>query len=161
MKITLICVGKTDFKFVEEGVKLYAERINHYCKFEQLYIPSLKNVSSLSVEQIKDREGELIIKQIEKKDSLMILLDERGEKYTSLKWSDYLQKYFSGSKGSIREIVFVIGGAYGFSKKVYDLAHDKLSLSEMTFSHQLVRLIFVEQLYRAFTIIKGEPYHHE
>ena len=159
MKIRLICVGKTDFSFVEEGVGLYASRLKHYCRFEETYIPALKGASSLSRQQIKDREGELILKELgvqkgKAPGKKVVLLDERGDSLGSEAWAARLEKEAD------RELCFVIGGAYGFSQAVYDVADSMLSLSKMTFSHQIVRLIFMEQLYRAMTIIKGEPYHH-
>lgn len=157
MKITLLLVGKTVFPFVNEGVSLYEKRLTHYINYSRVEIPELKGVQSLSKEQIKEREGELILKNIRNTDDV-ILLDERGSTFTSIEWAAYLEKKinFSG-----KDIVFVIGGAYGFSQKVYERANGKISLSKMTFSHQIIRAIFLEQLYRAFTIIKGEPYHHE
>ena len=158
MRVTLICVGKTNFEFVEKGVALYSSRICHYCKFEAVYIPDLKNVGALTKEQIKQKEGELILKEIGKREAYTVLLDERGKSYSSIDWASHLEKILAGAG---KDLVFVIGGAYGFSKEVYDKAKEKLSLSQMTFSHQIIRLIFAEQLYRAFTIIKGEPYHHE
>ncbi len=160
MRVVLICVGKTNFEFVERGVALYAERLSHYCKFEILYIPDLKNVSALSKEQIKQKEGEQILKQLSKRDPYIVLLDERGKSYNSINWAAHLGRLIGGEMGQ-KELVFVIGGAYGFSEQVYKSAREKLSLSQMTFSHQIIRLIFAEQLYRAFTILKGEPYHHE
>lgn len=157
MKMTLITVGKTDVKWVKEGLDLYAGRLSHYIQFSISEIPELKNVSSLSREQIKEREGELISAMLKPSDDV-ILLDEHGKEFRSVEFASYLQgKMASGG----RNIVFVIGGAYGFSKKIYDRADSMMSLSRMTFSHQMVRTIFAEQLYRAFTIMKGEPYHHE
>ncbi len=157
MKITLLTVGKTDVAWVKEGLQTYISRLKHYFPFVMNEIPELKNVSSLSKEQIKTREGELILKQIRPNDDV-ILLDEHGKEYTSMKWAEVLEKKIS-TEG--RDITFVIGGAYGFSDEVYRRANSKISLSQMTFSHQMVRTIFVEQLYRAFTIMRGEPYHHE
>lgn len=156
MRITLLTVGKTDIKWVAEGLEVYSSRLLHYISFEIREIPELKNVSSLSRDQIKSQEGKLILKALKSSD-LLILLDERGKEYRSVEFADFLQKKFSQG----RDIVFVIGGAYGFSPEVYDRADSMLSLSKMTFSHQMVRTIFVEQLYRALTILKGESYHHE
>ncbi|MBQ7222218.1 MAG: 23S rRNA (pseudouridine(1915)-N(3))-methyltransferase RlmH [Bacteroidales bacterium] len=157
MVVKLVFVGKTVEKYLKEGIALYSDRIGHYCKFSILEIPELKNAKSLSREQIKEKEGEMILKAIAPSDRL-ILLDERGKSYSSIEWAAELeQKLAQNSKAT----VFVIGGSYGFSQNVYDRADQLLSLSKMTFSHQLVRVIFLEQLYRAFTIIKGEPYHHE
>ena len=157
MKITLLAVGKTDFPWIREGLGIYAARLNHYAPFSIVEIPELKNVSSLTKEQIKQKEGELILKNIKQDDDL-ILLDERGKSFTSVEWASELEGLITRSR---RNVVFVIGGAYGFSADVYAMASSKISLSKMTFSHQMVRVIFVEQLYRAFTIMRGEPYHHE
>lgn len=156
MKLTLVTVGKTDVPWVREGLQLYAARLQHYVRFEIKEIPELKNAGSLSEEQIKEKEGALILKETEGTD--MILLDEHGKEYRSLEFAKDIQNRLN--RGG-RDISFVIGGAYGFSSDVYAKAAGKLSLSKMTFSHQMVRAIFAEQLYRAFTIIKGEPYHHE
>lgn len=157
MKITLLTVGKTDIRWVREGLEIYISRLKHYIPFSLTEIPELKNASSLSKYQIKAREGELILKSIKPSDEV-ILLDEHGKEYTSMEWARNMEKRMSGSG---RDMVFVIGGAYGFSDDVYSRCDGKVSLSKMTFSHQMVRTIFAEQLYRAFTIIKGEPYHHE
>ena len=157
MKVKLLLVGKTVGDYLREGIALYRERIVHYVPFEIVEIPELKGVASLSQEQIKAREGDLILRCLRPTDEV-VLLDERGRKYRSVDWARHLEQRLSHSQG---DMVFVIGGSYGFSQKVYDRASSMLSLSDMTFSHQLVRLIFVEQLYRAFTIMKGEPYHHE
>ncbi|MBR1575350.1 MAG: 23S rRNA (pseudouridine(1915)-N(3))-methyltransferase RlmH [Bacteroidales bacterium] len=157
MKISLITVGKTDVNWVREGLDLYVSRLSHYIPFTLDEIPELRNASSLTQGQIKDREGALILKRIKDGDEL-ILLDERGREFRSVELSAWLGEKLSRSS---RDLVFVIGGAYGFSDAVYARADGKLSLSRMTFSHQMVRTIFAEQLYRAFTILKGEPYHHE
>ena len=156
MKITLLTVGKTDKDWVKQGMDIYISRLKHYIPFSVIEIPELKNVSALTKEQIKTREGELILKNIKPNDEV-ILLDERGDFFTSEDWARHLEKkiVYTG-----KDIVFVIGGAYGFSKEVYKRANGMLSLSKMTFSHQIIRVIFLEQLYRAFTIMKGEPYHH-
>lgn len=135
---------------------MYAGRLSHYCKFSAVYVNDLKNAGSLSAEQIKAKEGELILKELQKdKNSCVILLDEKGQRYTSLKWAESLQKKLNFDK----DLTFIIGGAYGFSPSVYEAANEKLSFSDMTFSHQIIRLLFMEQLYRAFTIMRGEPYH--
>ncbi len=162
MKITLLCIGKTTFPFVDNGMTMYGGRLEHYCRYSAVYIPDLKNVSALSKDQIKEKEGELILKELQKCKGArhVVLLDERGEKFTSLGWASHLQKRMNLS-GDSKELFFVIGGAYGFSDDVYAVANEKLSLSDMTVSHQLVRLFFAEQLYRAFTIMRGEQYHHE
>ena len=157
MKITLLTVGKTDRDWVKQGLDLYISRLKHYIPFTLTEIPELKNVSSLSESQIKTKEGELILKLLRPSDDV-ILLDEKGKQYTSMEFSRLIQDKMTYSG---RDIVFVIGGAYGFAPEVYDRASSKISLSKMTFSHQMVRTIFVEQVYRAFTIMKGEPYHHE
>ena len=157
MKITLLTVGKTDIKWVKEGLEMYSSRISHYVPFSVTEIPELKNVSALSVEQIKKKEGDLILRHVRQQDEL-VLLDERGQRRSSLAFASWLQDRLSRSG---RDLVFVVGGAYGFSTEVYNRAEQSISLSEMTFSHQIVRTIFAEQLYRAFTIIRGEPYHHQ
>ncbi len=157
MKITLLTVGKTDKDWVRQGMDIYVSRLKHYIPFSVVEIPELKNVSSLSKDQIKTREGELILKNIRPTDDL-ILLDERGKEYTSVELAKVIQDKISYAG---KDIVYVIGGAYGFSDEVYRRADSKMSLSRMTFSHQMVRAIFVEQIYRAFTIMRGEPYHHE
>lgn len=157
MKISLITVGKTDVKWVREGLELYVSRLSHYVPFTLEEIPELKNVSALSREQIKDKEGEGILRRIKDGDEV-VLLDERGRQLRSVELADWLRERLSRSS---RDLVFVVGGAYGFSRQVYDRASSMLSLSKMTFSHQMVRTIFAEQLYRAFTIVRGEPYHHE
>jgi 23S rRNA (pseudouridine1915-N3)-methyltransferase len=157
MKITLLTVGKTDKGWVKDGLDIYASRLKHYIPFSIIEIPELKNVSALSKDQIKTREGELILKNVRPADDL-ILLDERGKEHSSVEFAKVIQDKISYAG---KDIVYVIGGAYGFSDAVYRRADSKISLSRMTFSHQMVRAIFVEQLYRAFTIMKGEPYHHE
>ncbi len=157
MKITLLLVGKTAFPYINEGISIYEKRLSHYVNYSKVEIPELKGVQAMSKEQIKEKEGELILKNIKNTDDV-ILLDERGNTFTSLEWAAHLQKKINYEG---KDIVFVIGGAYGFSQKVYQRAGSKMSLSKMTFSHQIIRVIFLEQLYRAFTIMKGEPYHHE
>ena len=157
MKITLLTVGKTDKDWVRQGLDIYVSRLKHYVPFSITEIPELKNVSALTKEQIKSREGELILKNIRNTDDV-ILLDERGKEYSSVELARIIQDKMTYGG---RDIVYVIGGAYGFSDAVYARANSKLSLSRMTFSHQMVRAIFAEQIYRAFTIMKGEPYHHE
>ena len=157
MRITLLTVGKTDIKWVSEGLEVYASRLRHYIPFEIKEIPELKNASSLSRDQIRTAEGKLILKNLRDSDEV-VLLDEHGREFRSVEFASMLEKRLSASS---RDLVFVIGGAYGFSTEVYERASSKISLSKMTFSHQMVRTIFVEQLYRAFTIIRGESYHHE
>lgn len=157
MKIILLTVGKTDVKWVREGLDLYASRLSHYIPFSLEEMPELKGTASLSQEQIKEKEGALILKAVSPADRL-ILLDERGKELRSVEFAAWIQSLLS-ARG--KNIVFAVGGAYGFSKAVYSRSDGMISLSKMTFSHQMVRTIFAEQLYRAFTIIKGEPYHHE
>lgn len=157
MKMTLLTVGKTDVKWVREGLDLYVSRLTHYVPFNLIEIPELKGTASLSHIQIKEKEGGLILKSINPSDRL-ILLDERGKEYRSVELAGKIQSLLIGGG---KDIVFVVGGAYGFSDEVYSRSNGMLSLSKMTFSHQMVRVIFAEQLYRALTIIKGEPYHHE
>ena len=157
MKITLIVVGKTEAEYLVKGISDYFKRINHYMSFNEVVIPALKNTGSLSEDLQKQKEGVLILNCMKSTDEL-ILLDEKGDKFSSVSFAEFIQKkMISGTKN----LVFVIGGPYGFSDSVYNRANMKISLSEMTFSHQMVRLIFSEQLYRAMTIIKGEPYHHK
>ena len=153
----LLTVGKTDFKWLKEGMDIYLSRLSHYVKFVLTEIPELRNVSALSRDEIKVREGELILRNV-RPDDRLILMDERGKEYRSVEFASMLEAHISRGGG---DIVFVIGGAYGFSDAVYRRSDSIISLSKMTFSHQMVRVIFAEQLYRAFTIIKGEPYHHE
>ena len=157
MKLRLILVGKTVGAPLKECIADYVSRLQHYASFSVEEIPELKQAGSLSREQIKTREGELIAARL-RDSNYVILLDERGRRYSSVAWAHELERKLSHAS---RDLVFVVGGAYGFSPAVYERADELLSLSEMTFSHQLVRLVFVEQLYRAFTIIRGEPYHHE
>lgn len=157
MKITLLTVGKTDRDWVRQGMDIYISRLKHYIPFSVVEIPELKNVSALTKDQIKIREGELILKNIRPNDDV-IILDEKGKEYTSVDFARIVQDKITYT---CKDMVYVIGGAYGFSDAVYQRANSRISLSKMTFSHQMVRAIFVEQLYRAFTIMKGEPYHHE
>jgi len=157
MKIKLIAVGKTDNQNLKQLIADYQNRLKHYIGFEFVVIPDIKNTKNLSETQQKITEGEAILKQIVTSDQLL-LLDENGKSYDSVNFSKLLQKkMLSGCK----QLVFVIGGPYGFSDAVYKRAHNKIALSAMTFSHQMVRLFAIEQLYRAFTIIKNEPYHHK
>ena len=156
MKTELILVGKTVNKHFNAGINDYVERIGYYMPFSITTIPELKNTKNLSESQQKEREGELILKQIQSTDTV-VLLDEHGKEFRSIEFADWIQK----KQNTARRLIFVIGGPYGFSNDVYERANEKISLSQMTFSHQMVRLIFTEQIYRACTIIKGEPYHHE
>ena len=156
MKIKLIVIGKTKSKFLIDGENEYQKRLKHYCKFSELIIPDIKNGGKLSKRELKGKEGSLILDSLKKSD-YVILLDDKGLALTSIEFSEFLNKKIVSSTN---ELVFVIGGAFGFSESVYRRANTKLSLSKMTFSHQMVRMIFKEQLYRAFTILKGEKYHH-
>jgi 23S rRNA (pseudouridine1915-N3)-methyltransferase len=156
MKITLIAVGKTEDKYLIEGIDKYLNRLKHYINFNILIIPDIKNTKNLTEAQQKNKEAELISKQINPTD-VVVLLDEKGKKHSSVSFADYLNKQMIGS---VQHLVFIIGGPYGFDESIYKRANTSLSLSDMTFSHQMVRLFFVEQLYRAFSILKNEPYHH-
>ena len=157
MKVALVLVGKTVNKHFVELIDEYAGRVKHYIGFDIITIPELKNTKSLSADQQKQQEGELILKQMQAGDHV-VLLDEHGKEFRSVEFSSYLEQKMQTVN---KRLVFVIGGPYGFSPDVYGRANEKISLSKMTFSHQMVRLIFVEQLYRAMTIMRGEPYHHE
>lgn len=157
MKIKLLAIGKTDDKNLEVLIKKYENRLRHYVKFELEIIPDLKNAKNLSQQGQKEKEGELILKKVSPSDHL-ILLDDKGTSYTSVEFSKFMQKKMNSG---LRQLVLVIGGPYGFSPDVYQKAHGQLSLSKMTFSHQMIRLFIVEQIYRAYTILKNEPYHHE
>ena len=157
MKIELLVVGKTNAKYLEIGIEEYMQRLQHYLPFAITVIPDVKNAKSLSQDQLKTKEGELLLKKIEVADHL-VLLDEGGVCFSSVGFSKHIESLMLRG---CKRVCFVIGGAYGFSNAVYDRSNAKVALSEMTFSHQMVRLIFVEQLYRAMTILKGEPYHHQ
>lgn len=157
MKIKLFAIGKTDDKNLIQLIDNYQSRLNHYIKFDFEVIPDIKNVKNLSEVQQKEKEGELILSKLQPTDNLL-LLDDKGKHYTSIEFSEFLQKKINSG---LRQLVLVIGGPYGFSNEVYKKANGKLSLSKMTFSHQMIRLFIVEQLYRGFTILRNEPYHHE
>jgi 23S rRNA (pseudouridine1915-N3)-methyltransferase len=157
MKIELKVVGKTAFDYLKTGVAIYEKRLKRYGEFSITIIPDVKNAKSLSKAQIKEKEGIAILKKIDKS-PFVVLLDDKGKMFTSKEFSSYLENKLMPSG---KNIIFIIGGAYGFSDAVYARANAKLSLSKMTFSHQMVRLFFVEQLYRAYSIIGNEPYHHE
>jgi 23S rRNA (pseudouridine1915-N3)-methyltransferase len=156
MKITLLAIGKTDDKKLIELTEVYIKRLKHYVGFTFEIIPDIKKAKNLSEAQQKQLEGEEILKRTQTSDSL-ILLDEKGKTFTSVKFSQYLQKHMNSG---LKNLIFVIGGPYGFSEEIYARANGKVSLSSMTFSHQMVRLFVVEQIYRGFTILKNEPYHH-
>lgn len=157
MKICLLVVGRTVEQHFVSAINDYTERIKHYIPFEIEVINDLKNTKSLSAEQIKSKEGELILKQISQGD-YVVLLDERGKEFRSIEFADYISKKMNTVN---KRLVFIIGGAYGFSKEVYSAANEKISMSKMTFSHQMIRVIVAEQIYRAVSIINGLPYHHE
>ncbi|WP_026904340.1 23S rRNA (pseudouridine(1915)-N(3))-methyltransferase RlmH [Pedobacter glucosidilyticus] len=157
MKVTLLTVGKTEDKYILEGIEKYLKRLKHYIKFELIEIPELKKTKSLSEDQQKAKEAEMIAKYLNHSDYL-VLLDEKGKELSSMHFADFMNKKMIAS---VQNLVFIVGGPYGFDASLHQRAHDKLSLSKMTFSHQMVRLFFIEQVYRAFTILKGEPYHHE
>jgi 23S rRNA (pseudouridine1915-N3)-methyltransferase len=156
MKITLILNGKTEDDYIAKGFAIYENRLKHYISFETIVIPALKNTKVLSVENQKQKEGELILKNISSEDKLF-LLDENGKEYNSIGFSEFIQQKMNSG---IKNIIFVVGGPYGFSDEIYKRSNGNISLSQMTFSHQMVRLFFVEQLYRAMTILRNEPYHH-
>lgn len=157
MKIKLLAIGKTDDKNLNSLIETYQGRLKHYIKFDLEIIPDIKNVKNLSEKQQKEKEGDLILGKLQSTDQL-ILLDEKGKDFRSIEFSQYLQKKMNSG---IKQLVFVIGGPYGFSEAVYKKSMGKVSFSKMTFSHQMIRLFVVEQLYRGFTILKNEPYHHE
>ena len=156
MTIKLVCIGKTDQKELETLIQVYFKRLQHYIKFELDIIPDLKKVKNLDENQQKIKEGDLILSDVQTSDFL-VLLDENGKQMGSEQFSEFIQKKMNMG---LKRLIFVIGGPYGFSDLVYARANQKVSLSKMTFSHQMVRLFFTEQLYRAFTILKNEPYHH-
>lgn len=157
MKIKLLAIGKTDNKQLIQLIDEYQNRLKHYVKFELDIINDIKNAKNLSEDQQKEKEGELILNRLQNTDQL-VLLDDKGKQFTSIEFSKYLQKKMNSG---IKQLVLVIGGPYGFSDTVYQKAQGKISLSKMTFSHQMIRLFIVEQIYRGFTILRNEPYHHE
>ena len=157
MNIILLVVGKTDEKYLQEGIDVYTKRLKHYVNFDLVVIPALKDQKGATPDEVKEREAALILKHTAKSDRI-VLLDEHGTEHTSTGFAQYLQKQMNAG---IRSLTFVIGGAFGFAPSVYAAASDKVSLSKMTFNHQMVRLFFAEQLYRAFTILNHEPYHNE
>ncbi|MFV0530588.1 MAG: 23S rRNA (pseudouridine(1915)-N(3))-methyltransferase RlmH [Flavobacteriales bacterium] len=157
MKIRLISIGKTDETEIQNLIEKYEQRLKYYISFEFEVIPDIKNRKKLSIEQQKITEGKLIMEKLSKSE-ITILLDEKGTQFTSVHFADELQKLFNSG---VKKVNFIIGGPYGFSKEVYNFANQKIALSTMTFSHQMVRAFFMEQLYRAMTIIKNENYHHE
>ena len=157
MKIKLLAIGKTDNKQLIQLIDEYQNRLKHYVKFELEIINDIKNSKNLSEDQQKEKEGELILNRLQNTDQL-VLLDDKGKHFTSIEFSKYLQKKMNSG---IKQLVLVIGGPYGFSDTVYQKAQGKISFSKMTFSHQMIRLFIVEQIYRGFTILRNEPYHHE
>lgn len=157
MKIKIICIGKTQKSFLIEGEKEYLKRLSHYVQVEKIEIPDIKNAKKMSEQQIMEEEGKLILSKVSP-GGLLVLLDEQGKERSSVGFSKWIQERMN--RGG-KHITFVIGGPYGFSQEVYQAANEKLSLSQMTFSHQMIRMFFCEQLYRAFTILRNEPYHHQ
>ena len=157
MKICLLVIGKTDAAYIREGISEYEKRWTRYLPFEMKVLPDIKNAKNLTESLQKEKEAELILEQLQATD-WVVVLDEKGKQYSSMEFSNYLAQKMLGG---IKRLVFVVGGPYGFADSVYQRANEKIALSKMTFSHQMVRLIFVEQIYRAMTILKGEPYHHE
>lgn len=157
MKTEFWLIGKTTFPYLEEGMTLYQKRLKRYLSFEMLVLPEVKNAKKLPPEQLKLKEGEAVLKKVESTD-MLILLDERGKQYTSVEFSKFMEQNFHSGK---RRLIFLVGGAWGFSPEIYRRADKKISLSKMTFSHQMIRLFFLEQLFRAMTIQRGEPYHNE
>jgi 23S rRNA (pseudouridine1915-N3)-methyltransferase len=157
MKIKIVCIGKTNFGYIDEGIRLYQNRMIHFVDFELICLPDIKNQKNMPVPDLKKKEGLTILKNITSNDYLC-LLDENGQNYASEAFAEYIEKK---TEQNIKTMIFLIGGAFGFSQEVYQRADFKLSLSKMTFSHQIVRLIFMEQLYRAYTIIKRIPYHNQ
>lgn len=157
MKIELAVIGKTSIGYLKQGIDEYIKRLKHYVPFEIKYIDDIKNTKNISEDQQKRTEGAKILSLLDKSD-FVVLLDEHGKENTSMQYSSYIQKRMLSG---VKKVVFVIGGPYGFSQEVYDRANDKISFSKMTFNHEMIRLIFTEQLYRAYTIINHEPYHHE
>jgi 23S rRNA (pseudouridine1915-N3)-methyltransferase len=156
MKITLILNGKTEDKYLVDGCSIFEKRLKHYIKLDQIVIPALKNAKNLNAQQFKAKEADLIMKHINN-DDFVVLLDEKGAEYTSEKFANYLQKHMNAG---LRNLVFIVGGPYGFDEQIYKRSNFKVSLSQMTFSHQMIRLFFLEQIYRAFTILRNEPYHN-
>ena len=157
MKIVFLSLGKTNEKYLIEGISLYQNRLKHYTSFEMIEIPSIKKSKNLTKLELMKNEGDLILKNIQNSDHL-VLLDEKGKEYNSIKFSEKIQNWMLSGK---KRIVFVVGGSYGFSNDLYHRGNEKISLSKMTFSHQMVRLFFLEQLYRGYSILNNQPYHHE
>lgn len=157
MKVELLVIGKTAFPYLTEGIEIYQKRLKHYVPFCLTILPDVKNARKMNQEELKRKEGELMLKKLEPNDQLY-LFDERGKTYTSVQFSRFFAQQMQASH---KRIVFAVGGAFGFSAAVYQRANGQISLSKMTFSHQMIRLFVVEQIYRALTILRGEPYHNE
>lgn len=157
MKITLLAIGKTNAKYLQEGIEQYIKRLSHYIPFEFKILPDVKTTKGLTQEKQKEMEGQMFLNCIQSGD-VVVLLDEKGKEMTSREFSVYLDKKMVTVA---KNLIFVIGGPYGFSQEMYNRANEKLSLSKMTFSHEMIRMFFIEQIYRAMTILKGEPYHHD
>ncbi len=157
MRIIFLVIGKTNEKYLIDAIDEYTSRLKHYIPFETIVIPELKNVKNVSVSDQKEKEADLILKNIQSGDCV-VLLDEHGKEFSSMAFSAYIEKKMHTSN---KRLLFIVGGPYGFSPRIHSLANEKISLSKMTFSHQMIRLIFIEQLYRAMTILNHEPYHHE
>ena len=157
MKIELWMIGKTSFDYLKDGIALYEKRLDHYLSYGSFIFPDVKNAKKFRADQIKQKEGIQVLQKLQK-DDFLILLDEKGKTFDSVGFAQFMEKHFQISK---KRIIFLIGGAYGFSREIYDRSDNKIALSKMTFSHQMVRLFFLEQLYRAMTIIKREPYHNQ
>lgn len=155
MKISLLIIGKTDEAYLKEGIQKYVDRLKHYCQLEITELHDVKLGKKANAKLQKDEEGKILMDKLKSND-FVVLLDEKGKEYTSVEMANYLQKRMNGGT----DIVFIVGGPFGFSERIYERANSKLALSKLTFSHQMVRLFFVEQLYRSFTILKGEKYHH-
>lgn len=157
MKLEFWTIGNTSFDYIKTGCAIYEKRLKHFLPFESYTLPDIKNAKSLSEEQLKEKEGQALLKKIEQGDFL-ILLDERGKQYSSVQFAEKLEGLL---QMSYKRIIFLVGGAYGFSDAVYERANSKWSLSKLTFSHQMVRVFVIEQLYRGMSILRGLPYHHE
>ena len=157
MKITLLAIGKTNAKYLQEGIEQYTKRLGHYIPFELKILPDVKTTKSLTTDKQKEMEGQMFLSTIGQGD-WVTLLDERGKEFTSREFANYIDKKMVTLP---KNLIFIIGGPYGFSQEMYDRANEKLSLSKMTFSHEMIRLFFIEQIYRAMTVLKGEPYHHD
>ncbi len=157
MKIELWVVGKTSFDYIDDGVEVYLKRLKNYIPFQIMVFQDIKNAKNMSPDELKKKEGEQMLSKLSS-DDFFVLMDENGKEFSSVEYANYLEKQMIQGK---KRLIFVIGGAFGFSKEMYDRANQKISLSKMTFSHQMIRLFFVEQLYRAMTILKNEPYHNQ